>query len=156
MVAKNKWQLWRQRKWILCTGETGTVDVDGGGNLGEWWVGRFGAVEIKIDIWGYVQLYISVQCPREDIRLGIGNWSLELDVRYKFEGLQQIHGIWSQDHNFQDLVPTLPKLGHAGTSESPANHPQNMKCWEHHLQISLCLMVPPLLFFFSIMAIPGW
>ena len=30
------------------------MDVDGGGNLGEWWVGRFGAVEIKIAIWGYV------------------------------------------------------------------------------------------------------
>lgn len=43
------------------------------------------------------------------------------------------------------LVPTLLKPEHTGTSQSPANHSQNMKNLEHHPQSSLHLMVLPFL-----------
>lgn len=78
---------------------TGAVDVGGGGNLGEWWVGK---------VWG---------CSNQDCHLGLclvvhfyaisqgryqaGHWRLKPRVRYKFEDHQHIHSIWSQDHNFQ-------------------------------------------------------
>lgn len=77
---------------------TGTVNVGGGGNLGEWWVGK---------VWGCSsqnchlgQCLVVHFCAVPQGRHQVGHWRLKPRVRYKFEDHQHIYSIWSQDHNF--------------------------------------------------------
>lgn len=135
---------------------------DSSEEMGQWmWVGAatwesggVGTVRVEIKMaFGamFTMIFLChIQCW--SLETGAQSQMQDLSQRYKFGGHQHIR---SQKPNLQDsfillspaLVPTLPKSEHTGTSESPADHSQNMKNLERHPQSSLHLMVLPFLFF---------